>query len=293
MSGNVGADVIDILLHPPAPAPGPYLAPTTEFVLRAPGTPEACRGTGLKDDERVRAILTFLSDPEKARRCAETRDIETPDYVSANEPSILGKTRGASVPIDDTSDEVYEQLHVKHERAEKRLRRLEKDALIRDRKRVLERVRHIEQVDIIKLLPAFEAREAQEQGKRTRSELFEHLTQVHASVLADARALLNRYNKLLPDEARQASGGRFRRPSTRDDSPDSPFSRAHAAPLRTAPSLADLARGSDTPSTQRRRPVSLRQKEHLAFGESVPECATRPELFDDTMAAWQQQGLGP
>lgn len=293
MSGNAGVDVIDILLHPPAPAPGPYLAPTTEFVLMAPGTPEACRGAGLKDDERVRAILSFLSDPEKARRCAELRDIETPDYVSANEPSILGKTRGASAPIDDTSDEVYEQLHVKHERAEKRLRRLEKDALIRDRRRVLERVQHIEQVDIIKLLPAFEARVAQEQGKRTRSELFEHLTQVHASVLADARALLDRYNKLLPDEARQAPGGRFRRPSMPDDSPDPPFSRAHATPLRTAPSLADLARGSDTPSTRRRRPVSLRQKEHLAFGESVPECATRPELFDDTMAAWQRQGLGP
>lgn len=295
MSGSADADVIHMLLHPPAPAPGPFLAPTTEFVLCAPGAPETHQSADHEGDERVRDILAFLSDPEKARRCAEARDIETPDFVSANEPSMLGKTRGASGPIDDTSDEAYEQLHAKHERAEKRLRRLEKDALIRDRKRVLERVRHIEQVDIIKLLPAFEAREAQEQGKRTRSELLEHLTHVHASVLADARALLDRYNKLLPDEAQQVSGVRYQRASTRaiDGSPGPPSDRARADPLRMAPSLADLARSHDTPSARRPCPVSTRHSERLAFGERVPDCATRPDLFDDKIAAWLQQGLGP
>ena len=131
MSDSADADVIHMLLHPPAPAPGPFLAPTTEFVLCAPGALETHQSADHEGDERVRAILAFLSDPEKARRCAEARDIETPDFVSANEPSMLGKTRGASGPIDDTSDEAYEQLHAKHERAEKRLRRLEKDALIR------------------------------------------------------------------------------------------------------------------------------------------------------------------
>ena len=208
---------------------------------------------------------------------------------------MLGKTRGASGPIDDTSDEAYEQLHSKHERAEKRLRRLEKDALIRDRKRVLERVRHIEQVDIIKLLPAFEAREAQEQGQRTRSELLEHLTHVHASVLADARALLERYNNLLPDEAQQVPGGRYRRAATRtiDGSPGPPADRARADPLRLAPSLADLASRHDTPSARRPCPVSTRHSERLAFGERVPDCATRPDLFDDRIAAWLQQNQGP
>ena len=34
------------------------------------------------------------------------------------------------------SDAAYEQRHKKHERAEKRLRRLEREALVRDRRRL-------------------------------------------------------------------------------------------------------------------------------------------------------------
>lgn len=42
--------------------------------------------------------MAFLSDPEKARICAETKLIETPHFEPVNDSAILGKTRGAACP---------------------------------------------------------------------------------------------------------------------------------------------------------------------------------------------------
>lgn len=296
MSEN--ADDIAMLLHPPPPPQlGPFLDINTEFVLCEEGA-EDHSASAEEEDERVRAILAFLSDPEKARRCAETRIIETPEYSSASEPSMMSKTRGASAPVDDTSDAVYEQLHAKHERAEKRLRKLEKEALVRDRRRALERLRRIEKVDVEKLLPAIEAREeevakSKSEPQRTREELLANVTQAHANMLADARAIVDRYNKLLPDEAQQDSAGGGSRSRSRSRSQG-----AHASPLpssppvprmrrirlrSSAPTLADVARKTkDTPHIV----TDMTCESGRAFGEHIPGYAERAEPFDDTMAAW-------
>ncbi|KAL4399018.1 hypothetical protein ACI68E_004415 [Malassezia pachydermatis] len=67
----------------------------------------------------------------------------------------------------------------------------------------MERLSRLEQVDVQKLLPALEARQAQEEASqppKTREELLTYVTEIHATMLADARAILDRYNTLLPDE---------------------------------------------------------------------------------------------
>ena len=44
-----------------------------------------------QDESRVRAILAFLSDPEKSRTCAATRKVETPDYCTVMDSEAVGK----------------------------------------------------------------------------------------------------------------------------------------------------------------------------------------------------------
>lgn len=260
---------------------------------------------GTQDDERIRAILVFLSDPEKARRCAETQLIETPDFQSVDEPAVRTKTRGASGPVvrvcisqqEDTSDEAYEQLHSKFERAEKRLRRLEKEGLGRDRQRMVEQVARLEAMDVHKLLPALEAREAELNAeRRPREEIIACAQQVHAALLAEARETLARYNKLLPDDA--LADGTLKRPLSHAEEPPSGrgerrYARARRAEHRDAtggrpgPSLAALAVPAPeiaAPSHGARN--STRMRATSAFGERLPDYVARRAAFDDTMAQW-------
>lgn len=287
---------------------GPYLAPTTEFVLAAPSTNMDTPFAYAQDESRVRAILAFLSDPEKSRTCAATRKVETPDYCTVMDSEAVGKTRGASAPVDSTSDAVYAELHAKQERAEKRLRRMEKEALVRDRRRAIERVERIQQVDIVKLLPVLEARQ-DPRARRSHADLLEHLSCTHARILAEAQAILDRYNKLLPNETRHddktegvTQCARRMRSSTAVSRSTHPRTsippRSAAASLerlassrqsrqQMAPSLAELALHTDTHSSSR-RPVSMRRKSMLAFGEYMPEFAIRSEPFEHAMASWLQ-----
>ena len=286
---------------------GPDLAPTTEFVFAAPNTEVDTPFAYALDESRVHAILAFLSDPEKSRTCATTRKIETPDYCSVMDSDAVGKTRGASAPVDNTSDIVYTELHAKQERAEKRLRHMEKEALVRDRRRAIERVEHIQQVDIVKLLPVLEARQ-DPRARRSHAELLEHLSCTHARILAEAQAILDRYNKLLPDEIRQdhktesATKCARRMRSSKAGSRSTHLrtsipSRSAAASLerlassrlshqQMAPSLAELALHTDTLNSG--RPVSTRRKSMFAFGEYMPEFAMRSEPFEHAMASWLQ-----
>ena len=285
---------------------GPFLPPDTPIILGERGT------TSVGDDERIRAILAFLSDPDKARRCAETQLIETPDFQSADEPAVRTKTRGASAPVvracvsqqDDTSDEAYEQLHSKFERAEKRLRRLEKEGLVRARRHMVEQVARLETMDVHKLLPALEAREAELSGtqRRPREAILACAQHMQQELLADARETLARYDKLLPDHARgdrppskrplphpsvepRRSRGEQRQARARR-AEDSDAGSAGATG-RTGPSLAahavpaaeDAARSHGARNSARTRATS-------AFGERLPDYVARRAAFDDTMAPW-------
>ena len=157
----------------------PLLPGDTRVVLtERPGSPGA-------PGERVRAILALLSDPDKARECAETRVIETPDYCVA-EPGA-GRTRGLGA-AEDTSDEVYMRRNSKHERHERRLRRLEKEGLERERRRVAERIAGVEAMDLALLVPAM---------PQSAEEARAVLEARRALLLADARATLARLDRLL------------------------------------------------------------------------------------------------
>ncbi|WFD27882.1 hypothetical protein MNAN1_002890 [Malassezia nana] len=302
---------IDLLLgrtsRAPAP-PGPFLPPDTPIVLSEQGTASSAESS----DERILAILSLLSDPEKARRCAETERIETPDFQSADEPAMRGKTRGTSAPVvrasahmqEDTSDEAYEMLHSKFERAEKRLRRLEKEGLVRDRRRMVEQVARLESMDVHKLLPALEARETELSGStaRSRDAILACALDMQQELLAETRETLARYNKLLPDDALAYNQGTKRRrlrsgevntasppPSARKDAKHD--EKSAPAARRDGPSLAALAqvpaRGSAKSSGSHAHPPrSARTRATSAFGERLPDYVARPAAFDDTMAQW-------
>ncbi|WFD23998.1 hypothetical protein MEQU1_002695 [Malassezia equina] len=298
---------IDLLLgrgtQPMAP-PGPFLPPDTPIVLKEHGP------ASTTSDERILAILACLLDPEKARRCADMQRIETPDFQSADEPAVRSKTRGTSAPVEDTSDEAYEQLHSKHERAEKRLRRLEKEGLVRDRRRMVEQVARLETVDVHRLLPALEAREAElcsGAEVRPREAILACAQRKQQELLAEARETLARYNKLLPDDALADRAPLKRRssPTAVDEPPTSRSDRRHARARRaeersearvaassgrTGPSLANLAQSAPenaAHSHDHARPRnSARKRATSAFGERLPDYVARRAAFDDTMAQW-------
>lgn len=291
---------------------GPFLPPDTPIVLKEHGI------LTTSSDERILAILACLSDPEKARRCADMQRIETPDFQSADEPAVRSKTRGTSAPVvrrrnshqEDTSDEAYEQLHSKYERAEKRLRRLEKEGLVRDRRRMVEHVARLETVDVHKLLPALEAREAElcsGAEVRPREAILACAQRKQQELLVEARETLARYNKLLPDDALADRAPLKRRssPTAIDEPPTSRGDRRHARARRaeersearaaasagrTGPSLAHLAQpapdhAAHSPDHARPR-NSARTRATSAFGERLPDYVARRAAFDDTMAQW-------
>lgn len=270
-------------------------------------------------EDRVQAILAYLSDPEKARACAAMQEVETPDYCAADAPTSLGKTRGASVqPQRDMSDAAYLARHLRHERNEKKLRRQEKDALVRDRKRLIAQIASMEQVDVALLVPALAAREAERgAAPRDEDELLAHLGNLRTELVSDAKATLARYDKLLPDEAQRDAPSEFRAspvPKTRaSPTPlvaDPPVPRvvkertcalgARAStpyttpPRRVGPTLAELAHtprdtsptppGSVYPPHAPKRRNSSRRKATSAFGERVPDYAAHREPFDTAMA---------
>ncbi|WFD36963.1 hypothetical protein MCUN1_003855 [Malassezia cuniculi] len=187
--------------------------------------------------ERVQAILALLADPAKAKECLEKRLIETPDFCVA-EPSS-GRTRGLSA-AEDTSDAVYVQRNAKHERHEKRLRHLEKEGLVRERQRVIERIARVERMDLSLLVPAMQGQQSANDGQHSESasvsapesvpkfatasvpasvpasapplsaeDALAHLEGRRKLYLDDARAVLARLDKLLPSaDTSKAAGGR-------------------------------------------------------------------------------------
>ncbi|WFD31178.1 hypothetical protein MSPP1_002212 [Malassezia sp. CBS 17886] len=227
---RLSAADVDLLLDPPARAaePTPFLPPETPVRLvpgsggRAPvaGAPPCDADansealTPKMNDPRVQAILAVLSDPKKARICEETRVIETPDFRAADVAPGLGKTRGAG-PLEDTSDDAYTQRHLRHERAEKKLRRQEREVLTRDRRAVVAFIDSLTQLDVHALVPALHARRTQTRAKGegrggsadTGGDPIAHLERARADALADACSTLARYDKLLPDKARAMPHG--------------------------------------------------------------------------------------
>lgn len=301
---------------------GPFLPADTVIVLggdasHAAATPDA--------DKRLRDIMAYLSDPEKASVCSQTRVIETPDYRPAEEAESLGKTRGVG-NTEDTSDEAYMRRHARHERKEKKLRRQEKEALIRDQRKMAKRVAALEQIDATCFLDAVLARERERAQKdeayraRTEGECRTHLEQLQASYLADARAMLARYDKLLPDEAKaqRSESPRSLSPPTRRTrlavparEPRGLAAKADAAggcgcsnaeghggnascgvydeQLATA-GAPDLGATRDALSPAQHAPahrrISPRKRAHSAFGECIPDVVSRAESFDTAMTNW-------
>lgn len=217
----------------------------------------------------------------------------------------------------DTSDEVYLARHLRHERAEKKLRKQEKENLIRDRQKLIARIESLEQVDIALLVPMLASLDTQyNKPARSEDELTTHLTTLHAELLADAKATLVRYNKLLPSEAKHDPDTDYAKRPARATTPLAQHTQTRvprvvkestkalgerASPLRPksplhhriGPSLAELAaqempsQADDpvyptTPSNQRRN--STRRKAASAFGERVPDYALHPAPFETAMA---------
>lgn len=212
----------------------PFLPGETPVVLTEAAVPPQPAG------ERVQAILALLADPDKARECAETKTIETPDYCTAEQST--GRTRGLSA-TEDTSDEVYVQRNAKHERHEKRLRRLEKEGLVRERERVNDRIARVQRMDLSLLVPAMQGQSSSasdapaDAGSGTPQISAEaalaHLEERRALYLADAIATRARLDKLLPSTAAPtAAGGRGQR---RDRAPGFVFE----LPARIAPGAFD------------------------------------------------------
>lgn len=324
---------VEMLLNPPprvvaqgtcegAHQDNPFLPGDTVLTLGAAASSSSPPVGTAGPSERVQRILAYLSDPEKARACATMEQVETPDFCAADAPMSLGKTRGASVSAVgchlltqcDTSDEAYLARHLRHERAEKKLRKQEKEALVQDRRRILARIASLEQADVTLLVPAFAAREA-ERGAAPQSDeaMIAHLSLLHGELLSDARATLARYDKLLPDEAKHDRHvpvvGRRVRASASPASPvhESPephivkepkamrgvwFSPPYHAPApRVGPSLAELATmdrleqdASVYPSPPPQRRNSSRRKKVSAFGERVPDIAAHRAPFESAMA---------
>lgn len=97
---------IDMLLQLPAPPPAstPFLPSDTVFLLDTDAdTRKPAAGGASPTDARVEAILSFLSDPEKARACMAMADIETPEYRPADTALRVGKTRGVQTALVRTS----------------------------------------------------------------------------------------------------------------------------------------------------------------------------------------------
>ncbi|PKI82472.1 hypothetical protein MVES1_003438 [Malassezia vespertilionis] len=264
MTGAEG-DIAMLLDAPQAiTSPTPFLAPDTIFHLSG-----STATSHSAQDDRIQAILAFLSDPEKARACAALQVIETPDFKPANAPSSLARTRGASAVVDDMSDAAFRARHAKPERMEKRLRHQEKETLVRDRRRHLNRIAALERVNVARLVPMLAARE-QEQGRAVQSEVAytEHLSLLQERLLAEAHATLQRYDTLLPGEARASSGASAQRVKSR-------------APLSTrlGPSLHELSNEVCT-----LYPDRTRQHPDTAFGERVPDYLTRSAPFEEAIA---------
>lgn len=217
----------------------------------------------------------------------------------------------------DTSDEAYLARHLRHERAEKKLRKQEKENLVRDRQKLLARIDSLEQVDIALLVPMLASLDAQHnKPPRSEFELTAHLTALHAELLADAKATLARYNKLLPSEAKHDPDTDYVKRPTRASTPlaqhtptqvprvvkestkalGERVSPMHPKPplhQRMGPTLAELAAQDNAPradgtvyptTTTNQRRNSTRRKAASAFGERVPEYALHYAPFETAMA---------
>ncbi|WFC99854.1 hypothetical protein MYAM1_002600 [Malassezia yamatoensis] len=319
---------LDMLLNPPPrnTQDDIFLPGETVFVLDETRVEEISAQSSKefgKSSDRVQKIFAYLSDPEKARECAAMQQVEIPDFCIIDTSSLLGKTRGTNVSVcewltqADLSDDTYSARHHRHERAEKKLRKEEKDRLCRDRRQLCERISALEQVDVQLLVPMLAALEA-EQGKPARSsdELLRHVTDIHTAVIADARATLSRYDKLLPDEAMADSTGNSENRLKQHSSPI----RAHKngsksnytqcrpsqalkaerprAAQRLGLTLAQIATAhgkkpphdSFYPTCNQRNTPELPQKDvATAFGEQVPEVVTIHQPFEIAMAKYLAQ----
>ena len=258
---------------PPEPVPEtPFLPPETPLLLVDDlGCVDGEAAAGSQAGDRVERILAFLADPEKARACAHTRVIETPDFRLADESESLGRTRGVGHGSkEDTSDEAYTRRHARHERLEKKLRRQEKEGLVRDRRKHVDRVVALEQLDVRAFVPALAAHDAERKAPpRSEAELEAHLARVRADLLADARLTLARYNKLLPDEAAADRGEEPARTARSETPPDeAPRKRGRRPSMPRAISKSRLSSVDSTEGHEPRR-VSRRT------GPSLSDIAQR------------------
>ncbi|WFD43766.1 hypothetical protein MPSI1_002430 [Malassezia psittaci] len=313
---------LDMLLNPPPR----NIQGETVFLLddmEEKETPAPCTKEFSKSSDRVQKIFAYLSDPEKARECAAMQQAEIPDFCVIDTSSLLGKTRGANVSVckgltqGDLSDDTYSARHHRHERAEKKLRKEEKDRLCRDRRQLCDRISALEQVDVQLLVPMLAALEA-EQGKPARSsdELLRHVTDIYTGVVADARATLSRYDRLLPDEAMADQSGNLANRSNQHSSPirsDKNGSKSSDTYRKTSQAskaerprpkqsfgltLAQIAAAHKKRSshdslyptrTQTHTPELSQKSVATAFGEQVPEIVTIYQPFEIAMAKYLAQ----
>ncbi|PWN39849.1 hypothetical protein IE81DRAFT_368748 [Ceraceosorus guamensis] len=165
--------------------------------------------------------FSFFSDPNVARSCRARELIETPEFKPWDEGAMLGKTR-ALRSEEDMSDAAYERRHRRGDKLEKRQRRLEKEALIRDRQKLKERIDQLKSADARLLMPILHARERHtesraptppgegstvktsanvglSEGSSSAADTSSKLEHLRAELLGEALETLARYDALLPE----------------------------------------------------------------------------------------------
>ncbi|CEH18364.1 hypothetical protein CBOM_04772 [Ceraceosorus bombacis] len=165
--------------------------------------------------------FSFFSDPNVARSCRARESIETPEFKPWDEGAMLGKTR-ALRSEEDMSDAAYERRHRRGDKLEKRQRRLEKEALIRDRQKLKERIDQLRSADARLLMPILHARERHtesraptppvegstvktsanvglSEGSSSATDTSSKLEHLRAELLGEALETLARYDTLLPE----------------------------------------------------------------------------------------------
>ncbi|UZJ52059.1 hypothetical protein CBS101457_001379 [Exobasidium rhododendri] len=103
----------------------------------------------------------YFSEQDIHKASRSTHLIETPEFRTRDDTEMMGKTRTIRSE-EDTSDAAYERRHRKPDNLEKKQRRLEKERLVRDRRKLKERIDQLKLADPRLLMPILTAREQQQ-----------------------------------------------------------------------------------------------------------------------------------
>jgi hypothetical protein len=130
--------------------------------------------------------------------------IQTPEFRTRDDTEVMGKTRSMRSE-EDTSDAAFERRHRKADNMEKRLRKWEKENLVKERQKVVDRIELLRSANVHVFEPILQAR--QKTGEEEKSEDVAQIgsddTHLHTlerlrdDLVEQHRIVLRRYDALL------------------------------------------------------------------------------------------------